>query len=503
MKSLFIIAVWMISILFPKLVYAQADSVKVSEYFNKIKSNETSLNQFFMYMPKGGDIHNHLTGSVYAETYFKLAVEDKLWIDMHSGKLYPTRNAAVKAEVINPLQLSASMNNLSNLRRKLLELWSMRNPQAGGSVLKTSGDFFNAFDLFLAAAGSHLVELLHELKYRAACENVQYLEIMAMSPRIGPVEIDRFFGNGTYDKDNRILGKAILSNDGTLSDVLTILYKKWHASGEMRKFTKQYIHYMDSIDVNSNVADMPNAPVCYYQTYAVRNADPLKVFAQLYISFEACADASNTRFVGVNIISPEDGEQSIRFYRGHMAMFGFLKKMTPKDVKTSIHAGELTIGLVKPEELGFHIHEAVYTAMADRIGHGVDIAFEKESVSLINELKRRNIPVEINLTSNETVLGLREDSHPFPIYYRAGVPLIISTDDAGVLRTNLSEQYTLLILRYGLNYYDVKKLVRNSIVYSFAPKKAKKELLRKLNTKFRQFESKWVDNIATMREWGG
>nr|WP_320059233.1 hypothetical protein [uncultured Bacteroides sp.] len=502
MKRIIIFLLW---VLFMPSVFAFAkpDSVIVCDYFSGIKNNESLLNQFFMYMPKGGDIHNHLTGSAYAETYFKLAVEDQLWLDMDTGKLYPTQVAAQKAGVASPVQLNSSMSNLNNLRRRLLDLWSISKFKAFHSVLKAGSDFFNAFDLFLAAAGGHLVELLQELKYRAAVENVQYLEIMAMSPRIGVDEIDRFFGEGTYEKDNKALEKSIVGKKTSLTHSLELIYNRWEKSKEMAKMVKDYVHLMDSIDVNSNLADVPNAPVCLYQTYAVRNADPLRVFAQLYLSFKACADESNTRFVGVNIISPEDGDLSMKYYREHMEMFGFLKKKALKPVKLSIHAGELTMGLVKPEELGSHIRDAVYIAKADRIGHGTDIVFEKESVSLINDLRLRNIPVEIHLSSNEAVLGLRENNHPFPIYFKAGVPLVIATDDAGVLRTSLFEQYTLLTLRYGLSYYEIKKLVRNSITYSFASDEMKKKLLNKLEVEFHRFEARWVDNIAIMKQWDG
>ena len=502
MKRIAIFLLWVF--LIPSIsASVRPDSVIIYDYFSGIKNNESLLNQFFRDMPKGGDLHNHLTGSVYAETYFKLAVEDRLWLDMDTGKLYPTQFAAQKAGVVSPVQLDASMGNLNNLRRRLLDLWSISRFKTFNSVLKAGSDFFNAFDLFLAAAGAHLVELLHELKYRAAIENVQYLEIMAMSPRIGADEIDRFFGKGTYEKDNKALEKNILGKKTCLTHSLEHIYNRWEKSKEMAKMVKDYVHLMDSIDVNSNLKDVPNAPVCLYQTYAVRNADPLRVFAQLYLSFKACMDESNSRFVGVNIISPEDGDLSMKYYRGHMEMFGFLKKKALKPVKLSIHAGELTMGLVKPEELGSHIRDAVYLANADRIGHGTDIVYEKESVSLINDLRLRHIPIEINLTSNEAVLGLRENNHPFPIYFKAGVPLIISTDDAGVLRTSLSEQYTLLTLRYGLDYYEIKKLVRNSITYSFASDEKKKMLFNKLEMEFHRFESRWVDNIAVMKQWGG
>lgn len=61
---------------------------EVQEYFESIKGNHAALRQFFTAMPKGGDVHNHLTGSAYAETYFELATSKEMFVDMATGKLY-------------------------------------------------------------------------------------------------------------------------------------------------------------------------------------------------------------------------------------------------------------------------------------------------------------------------------------------------------------------------------------------------------------------------------
>ena len=59
-----------------------------SDYFEGIKDNIAALRKFFTAMPKGGDVHNHLTGSAYAETYFELAVKHGMYVVMETGKLY-------------------------------------------------------------------------------------------------------------------------------------------------------------------------------------------------------------------------------------------------------------------------------------------------------------------------------------------------------------------------------------------------------------------------------
>lgn len=463
----------------------QNNAVNMQTYLESIKDNEALLTQFFSNMPKGGDIHNHLTGSAYAETYFDLAANDSLWVNMANGKLYKTKADAKKDSVANLLRLSNSMPNLHNVRMKLIDLWSVRNFIAAKSALAPDEYFFGTFGLFSAVAGLHMVDLLKELKYRAAGENIQYLEIMASSPSINTADILN------YDKQNKWLANAIVSNNPSLTDSLSSIFNQWEKNTKLQKLISSYISFVDSIDVNSNLPNAPKAPVCLYQAYASRNADPLKVYAQLYVSFKACADASNTKLVGVNIVSAENSEQSMQYYKGHMQMFAFLKQTLPK-VNTSLHAGEMTLGLVKPEDLKYHISEAIYTAKANRIGHGIDIAFEDSSMSLLRYMKKQQIPVEINLVSNEFILGVKENKHPFPLYFKAGVPLVISTDDPGILRTNLAQQFTLLEMRYHLNYFDIKQLIRNSIIYSFAPEKTKQSLLLNLEKEFSQFESSFT-----------
>src|ERR1700716_743812 len=45
-----------------------------------IRNQPLLLEAFLREMPKGGDLHNHLSGSVYAESYLKWAAEDNLCI---------------------------------------------------------------------------------------------------------------------------------------------------------------------------------------------------------------------------------------------------------------------------------------------------------------------------------------------------------------------------------------------------------------------------------------
>jgi adenosine deaminase len=176
-------------------------------------------------------------------------------------------------------------------------------------------------------------------------------------------------------------------------------------------------------------------------------------------------------------------------------MFKYCHSRFP-NVKYTLHAGELTLGLVQPEELTWHINSAIYIAGANRIGHGVDIAYEANSYDLLRYMSKNNIPIEINLASNEFILKVKEGRHPFTLYKEFNVPIVISTDDAGILRTNMTEQYVLLAKRYAdVSYETIKQYVYNSINYSFIQDESvKKQLIKDLDNRFKIFENQFSKN---------
>ena len=168
-----------------------------------------------------------------------------------------------------------------------------------------------------------------------------------------------------------------------------------------------------------------------------------------------------------------------------MATIGFLAK---DDVRVALHAGELWGGLVPPEDLTFHIRDAVETARARRIGHGVAVFYERMNYQLLSEMSKRKVAVEVNLTSNDVILGVRGKDHPLPAYLAAGVPVVLSTDDAGVSRIDLSNEYFRAARDYPLGYRDLKAIARNSIEYSFLDPDAKRKALNELDQSFTTFE---------------
>jgi hypothetical protein len=211
-------------------------------------------------------------------------------------------------------------------------------------------------------------------------------------------------------------------------------------------------------------ASAPCKVAVRYVYQVLRELPKAQVFAQVLAGFQMAA--SDPRVVAINLVQPEDGINSMRDYHLHMQMVEFAGRLYPK-VHITLHAGELTSGLVPPDGLRFHIREAVEIGHAERIGHGVDIMYETGAVELLKEMRAKRIAVEINLTSNDLILGVKGSDHPFPIYRKYGIPVVISTDDEGVNRSHLTQEYQRAVLTYGLTYADLKQIVRNSLEYSF------------------------------------
>jgi hypothetical protein len=106
---------------------------------------------------------------------------------------------------------------------------------------------------------------------------------------------------------------------------------------------------------------------------------------------------------------------------------------------------------------------------AERIGHGVDIMHEDDPYGLLKELVRRNVMIEICLTSNDTILGVKKEQHPLATYLEYGVPVALTTDDEGVSRSEISREYLKATEDHGLGYIQLKTMARTSLQYAFLP----------------------------------
>src|SRR5215207_4401334 len=54
---------------------------RTARHYETIRNLPPQLFAFLLRMPKGGDLHNHLSGTIYAESYIKWAADQGLCVN--------------------------------------------------------------------------------------------------------------------------------------------------------------------------------------------------------------------------------------------------------------------------------------------------------------------------------------------------------------------------------------------------------------------------------------
>ena len=417
------------------------------------RPNPLDLYAFLYRMPKGADLHVHLAGAVYAETFIKDGAEDGLCIDILSHSFVKPRasDTSLAASCAEGQVFASRAFDDQHLYDALVDAFSMRSfvPVTG-----TSGHdhFFDSFDKLDALSARHIGEWVDEIAARAAAQNEQYLELMDTPNFDRTIALSKAVG---WNDDFAKLRDELLAH-GLRDDVAVA-----RAEIDGAEDGRRQIEHCGQPDA------VPACRVEIRYLYQVLRAFPKEqVFAQTLLGFETAS--ADPRVVGINFVNPEDGYISMRDYALQMRMVGFLHTLYPK-VHITLHAGELAPGLVPYEELCCHIRQAVEVGHAERIGHGVDVMYENRPYDLLREMAAKHVMVEINLTSNDVILAVTGKDHPLPIYRKYGVPVALSTDDEGVSRIDLTHEYVRAVETYGLHYADLKQIARTSMEHDFLP----------------------------------
>lgn len=422
-----------------------SNEARTAAYLDRIAGSSPRLRIFLQAMPKGGDLHNHAGGANFAEDYLRWAAADGLCITTDTHHI-------VDPPCTAPGRISAAgLEKAYPHYSRAIDAFSTRGFEAGVGDPTVSGydRFFATFDAFGPAYSRHVGEAMALTRQQAAADHLSYVEL------------------GSGARAGWMLGMKMADADA--SD-LAALYAKIvpllpDAVASAKADYDGYDAQGAAIDGCGTANARPACDVVMRYLYtAIRTSPPAQVFAQLAFGF-ALVEA-DPRFVGVNIAAPEHDPVAVRDYALHMQMIAFLKARHP-EVQLSLHAGELTLGLVPSRDLSFHIRDAVQVAGAGRIGHGIDIAYESDAPALLARMARDQVTVEINLTSNAVILGVKGSDHPLSLYREAGVPVVLSTDDEGVSRSDMTNEYLRAVTEQGLRYADLKQIVRNGLHYSF------------------------------------
>src|SRR5580700_10450310 len=350
---------------------------RTARHFESIRRQPSLQLAFLREMPKGGDLHNHLSGALYAENMIDYAASDNLCVDRTTAILIaPPCDDSCEKFTSKPLIRCAYGDHV--LYNSIVDAWSMRNWEPG----EESGHdhFFATFDKFALATHNHTGDALAEEASRAAEDHLEYVELMHTADSLQSGQLGAKLG---WDDDFARMREKLLS--GGLNDIVASTRKRLDDDeSTMRSVLK----------CGTPKANAACAVKVRYLYQVLRGLPPEMVFAEILFGFELAQ--ADPRFVGLNLVMPEDWYVPMHDFKLHMKMLDYLHGIYPR-VHISLHAGELAMGLVPPEGLRFHIRDSIERGHAERIGHGVDVMNERDPLDLLREMSRKKILVEICL----------------------------------------------------------------------------------------------------------
>ena len=414
------------------------------DWFERFKAEATdgALHRFLYAMPKGGDLHLHLTGSALSEWLHEIALAE-----LAQGVAYYAKTR------IDNCAVDAGQADAYLLLYRIVDQHRM------GALSECERSEYQALSAL-------------DAKARAAWMNSVRLD----APHEGR---DEFF-----ERHWQRLGD-LLRNPHVVAE---ILYRN------MRAFADEGVAYIEPQVPVFGFLDRAGAPLApeavlaiYRQRMKQADAQATGVVVRMQLSalrFHPQAEqvvrriyqlaAEHADIVAVNLVGREDHD------RGHplrfLDTFRDLRRTYP-GVRLSIHAGESA----RPDS---HVRDTLLLG-ATRIGHGLNLIQDPGTL-----LGFRHGPylVEVNLISN-LLLGYVDgfDAHPFPEYLRTGVPVALSTDDRGMWDSTLTDEFFVAVREYGLTWAELRALGRNSLAFSFLDDATKARLLTEYERRMDQF----------------
>ncbi|MEM1260952.1 MAG: adenosine deaminase [Pseudomonadota bacterium] len=434
-----------ISITFALLLSSQFAVAAEDNWFEELKASgdREALYRVLHYMPKGGDLHNHNSGSSYPEVWLDIALAQQ-----ERGYNYYTKTKVANCRSYDDTDFpylllfrNIDANEFETLsdceKSEFTRLDRMTEEQRAGWLGSTVLDrpsegrveFFETHWQRLNALWDNpyiRAELLYNNMKTLADEGVVYLESM-----VG-IRFAKNPDGSAMPKDEvmEILRRRLAEPDALATGVTVRLQL-------------------------SVLRFLPGAEDDVRELYAF-------------------GDRHSDLIVALNFVGREDND-----YGYPLRFLDVLREMRQKyDLKLAIHAGEV-------DEPNFHVRDTLLLG-ADRIGHGINLITDPET---LRDMRYGPYLIEINLISNlllEYVVDYSQ--HPFPEFLRTDIPVALSTDDRGMWDSTLTDEFYVAVAEYDLTWDEIKTLSRNSLSYAFVEPAIKQKLIEEFDGKIAKFE---------------
>lgn len=420
-----------------------------ADWFDDIKQsgNAEDLYRVLYHMPKGGDLHNHLSGSNFSEWWYELALAEEA-----RGYIYYT-----KVRIENCVEY--------------------------GSNQFGRAPYYLMFRNIMAVQYEALSD----------CEKREYKRLQDLNEDekngwLNSIRLDKEYeGRDEFFQTHWPRLNALTWNPWIQAETLFL---------NMQAFGAEGLSYLETQASMSGYVNPDGSAISAEATADIirerlQAADALAtgVTARLQIAilrFAPTAEETLRRvykfvhdnrdlFVAVNMVGREDNDKGypLRFLqtlRELRRQFG--------GVNLSIHAGEV-------DEPNYHVRDTLLLG-ADRIGHGLNLISDDDTMRL---MRHGPYMVEINLISNLLLQYVSDYAqHPFPEYLRTGIPVALSTDDRGMWDSTMTDEFFVAVSEFDLTWDEIKTLSRNSLQYSFADAETKQKLLQDFESRMAKFE---------------
>ncbi|MEM1436384.1 MAG: adenosine deaminase [Pseudomonadota bacterium] len=411
----------------------------------KASAEPDEMYRFLYAMPKGGDLHNHITGSVLSEWYYEEG-------------------------------LAAAQNGYRYFTKVRID--NCQYTPGPGPV-----SYYLLYRTMTAVEHAALSE----------CEQGEYKPLAELSDDerkrwLNSIRLDKVFeGRNEFFESHWSRIGSLGSNPFLVAEIIVRNMKAFGAEGLM------YLEAQVPLFGFKSPTGEPIEPQAVLEIYQRRVQQPDAVASGVTVRFQVSLlrflpnaeqalevmyklAAANEQLVAVNMVGREDND------KGYPLRFlSTLRKLRQKhhSVKLSIHAGEVD----EPNE---HVRDTLLLG-ADRIDHGVNLITDPDTLLLF-----RHGPylVEINLISNLLLEYVSEyTQHPFPEYLRIGVPVALSTDDRGMWDSTMTDEFYVAVTEFNLSWDEVKQLSHNSLKYSFLEEPAKAALIKEWQQRIERFEA--------------
>ncbi|MDO6567464.1 adenosine deaminase [Alteromonas sp. 1_MG-2023] len=426
-----------------------ASSFSMPAWFEDFKKSASPLQMytFLQTMPKGGELHHHLSGAGFSEWWYELAAD-------------PTKN--------------------------------------GGYTYYTQVGNENCNSQYYVALRFHTISkttraLLPE------CVQENYTELALLSKNQKQAFMDSIRLHDASEGREEFFSKhwqrlnELTANPTLVSKILLL---------NMQAYQKENLQYLET-QVNMRYAKKPDGSL-----YTPDEA--LAIYTDLLASEEAKATGVTVRFqyalvrflpdaeaqlewiynfvdshrdiyVGINLVGREDDKngQPKRF----ASTLRKLRAKYPK-IQLAFHAGE-------SETADSNVRDTLLLG-SERIGHGLNTIFDPDTLLL---LRNSHYLIEINLISNLLLDYVPSfDTHPFPEYLRTGIPTALSTDDRGMFDSTLTDEFYVAVTQFNLSWDELVGLGNNSLHYSFLQSDVKVQQVNLFQRRIAEFESQVASN---------